>query len=114
VAGGGIFPLPARRTTAHLRLSAPLVSRAAPRDKARLDPEPMEPPMPWTALITLDGGHARLEPLSQRHCAALAEAVKDGESWRLWYTAVPSPDGMQAEIDRRLSLREAARWRRSR
>jgi RimJ/RimL family protein N-acetyltransferase len=24
--------------------------------------------------------------------------------WRLWYTAVPSPDGMAAEIDRRLGL----------
>jgi RimJ/RimL family protein N-acetyltransferase len=63
--------------------------------------------MSWTALITLDGAHARLEPLSQEHRAPLAEAAKDGELWRLWYTTAPSPDGMAAEIDRRLALREA-------
>jgi RimJ/RimL family protein N-acetyltransferase len=63
--------------------------------------------MPWTALTTLNGGHARLEPLSQEHCAALADAVRDGELWRLWYTTVPSPEGMASEIDRRLALREA-------
>jgi N-acetyltransferase len=62
--------------------------------------------MPWPETITLDGVHARLEPLSQAHRPALAEAVSDGELWRLWYTTAPSPDGMAAEIDRRLALRE--------
>ena len=32
--------------------------------------------------------------------------VRDGELWKLWYTTIPSPDGMKAEIDRRLDLQE--------
>ena len=34
----------------------------------------------------------------------LREATRDGELWKLWYTAIPSPEGMSAEIDRRLGL----------
>ena len=60
--------------------------------------------MPWPEPITLKGAHARLEPLSQAHRAGLIEAVKDGELWRLWYTAIPAPEGMEQEIERRLSL----------
>jgi RimJ/RimL family protein N-acetyltransferase len=63
--------------------------------------------MAWPDTVTLEGAHARLEPLSRDHRAALAEAVADGELWRLWYTTVPDPQGMGAEIDRRLALREA-------
>jgi RimJ/RimL family protein N-acetyltransferase len=53
------------------------------------------------------GPHARLEPLSHDHRDGLIEAVKDGELWKLWYTSVPSPDGMVKEIDRRLRLQAA-------
>jgi len=60
--------------------------------------------MPWPEPVTLSGPHARLEPLSHDHLDGLIEAVKDGELWKLWYTSVPSPDGMTKEIDRRLSL----------
>jgi N-acetyltransferase len=63
--------------------------------------------MPWLEPVTLNGAHARLEPLSQAHCAGLTEAVKDGELWKLWYTAVPSAEGMSKEIDRRLGLQAA-------
>lgn len=63
--------------------------------------------MPWPEAVSLEGAHVQLVPLSQDHGAALREAVKDGELWRLWYTAIPKPDGMEAEIDRRLALREA-------
>jgi RimJ/RimL family protein N-acetyltransferase len=63
--------------------------------------------MPWLEPITLNGPHARLEPLSQAHCGGLTEAVKDGELWKLWYTAVPSAEGMSKEIDRRLGLQAA-------
>lgn len=63
--------------------------------------------MSWPDPVTLAGAHARLEPLSQAHGPALAEAVKDGELWRLWYTTVPAPEAMAAEIDRRLSLQAA-------
>jgi RimJ/RimL family protein N-acetyltransferase len=57
-----------------------------------------------TELVTLQGRHVRLEPLRPDHAPALAEAVKDGELWQLWYTAIPSPEGMAAEIERRLGL----------
>ena len=60
--------------------------------------------MSWPAPVTLQGPHARLEPLSHDHAEGLREATRDGELWKLWYTAVPSPEGMTAEIDRRLGL----------
>jgi RimJ/RimL family protein N-acetyltransferase len=58
------------------------------------------------APVRLNGRHARLELLSLDHAAGLAAAADDGELWRLWYTAVPSPEGMAAEIDRRLGLHQ--------
>ena len=60
--------------------------------------------MPWPDPITLRGQHARLEPLSKEHREGLVEAVKDGELWKLWYTAIPTPENMAKEIDRRLGL----------
>ena len=60
--------------------------------------------MSWPEPVTLRGEHVRVEPLSAAHEPGLTEAVKDGELWRLWYTAVPSPDGMAKEIARRLDL----------
>ncbi|KQP42902.1 amino acid acetyltransferase [Methylobacterium sp. Leaf104] len=57
--------------------------------------------------LTLTGRHVELVPLAQDHAAALSEAVRDGEVWRLWYTAVPAPDRMAAEIERRLDLQAA-------
>jgi RimJ/RimL family protein N-acetyltransferase len=60
--------------------------------------------MTWPAPLTLRASRATLEPLAHGHRDDLVEAVKDGELWRLWYTTVPAPEGMRAEIDRRLSL----------
>lgn len=62
-----------------------------------------------TALVPVEltGEIVRLEPLSHDHAAGLVEATKDGELWKLWYTSVPTPDGMEAEIDRRLVLQDA-------
>jgi RimJ/RimL family protein N-acetyltransferase len=60
--------------------------------------------MNWLAPVTLRGEHASLVPLDASHAAALADAVRDGELWKLWYTAVPTPEGMAAEIERRLGL----------
>lgn len=60
--------------------------------------------MAWLTPITLTGRHATLEPLSQNHHDDLVEAARDGELWTLWFTSVPNPDGMRAEIDRRLDL----------
>ena len=61
-----------------------------------------------TALVPVEltGEIVRLEPLSHDHAAGLVEATKDGELWKLWYTSVPTPDGMEAEIDRRLVLQD--------
>ena len=58
----------------------------------------------WPAPIELAGAHAALRPLAHVHHDGLVEAVRDGELWRLWYTSVPSPEGMAAEIERRLRL----------
>ncbi|MCP3464286.1 MULTISPECIES: GNAT family N-acetyltransferase [unclassified Bradyrhizobium] len=63
--------------------------------------------MPWPDPITLRGEHARLEPLSHQHRDALVEAVKDGQLDKLWYTAIPAPENMAKEIDRRLGLQAA-------
>ena len=60
--------------------------------------------MPWLEPVTLVGPHARLEPLSHAPSRGLTEAVKDGELWKLWYTAIPKPEDMAKEIDRRLGL----------
>ncbi|OWQ93525.1 N-acetyltransferase [Roseateles aquatilis] len=67
----------------------------------------MTAPNPFTAPVTLTGPHARLEPLSRDHRDALRDAASDGELWKLWYTSVPPPDRIEAEIDRRLALRDA-------
>ena len=60
--------------------------------------------MAWLQPVTLVGEHATLEPLAQQHETALARAAADGELWRLWYTTVPRPDAVGAEIGRRLGL----------
>jgi len=54
--------------------------------------------------ITLTGRHVRLEPLAAAHHDDLVEAVRDGELWNHWYTAIPTPEGMASEIQRRLDL----------
>lgn len=62
--------------------------------------------MAFLDAVTLTGRHAGLVPLSLDHHDALAEAVRDGELWKLWYTSIPNPEGMKAEIERRLGLQE--------
>ena len=62
---------------------------------------------PFTESVTLSGRHASLEPLAAAHHADLLEAVRDGELWKLWYTSIPAPEGMRAEIERRLGLQQA-------
>jgi RimJ/RimL family protein N-acetyltransferase len=56
--------------------------------------------------VSLHGQHVSLVPLAHSHLDDLNEAVKDGELWTLWYTSVPPPDGMRAEIERRLELQK--------
>ena len=60
--------------------------------------------MSWLAPVELGGAHCALKPLAAEHHDGLAEAAREGELWKLWYTAIPSPDAMRAEIARRLDL----------
>ena len=59
------------------------------------------------APVSLSGTHGALVPLSQTHAADLAEASADGDLHKLWYTSIPAPDAVEAEITRRLSLCES-------
>jgi|SRR5579863_4386886 len=54
--------------------------------------------------VKLSGSHVSLVPLAHEHHDDLVEAVRDGELWNLWYTLVPTPRDMHADIDRRLAL----------
>ena len=63
--------------------------------------------MPVLEPVRLTGDLVVLEPLRVEHHDELVAAASDGRLWDLWYTAVPSPDGMRAEIDRRLAEQAA-------
>ena len=54
--------------------------------------------------VTLKGRHVHLVPLNTSHHDDLVLAVRDGELWNHWYTAIPRPEAMQAEIARQLDL----------
>ena len=58
----------------------------------------------WPDPIELRGTHATLRPLARDHHDGLVDAVHDGDLWQLWYTNIPSPERMAAEIERRLGL----------
>lgn len=60
--------------------------------------------------IVLEGRFATLEPLSREHHDALVAAVSDGELWKLWYTSVPSPEKMLADIEYRLEMQANGTW----
>jgi len=60
--------------------------------------------MPWPAPFTLRGDIVTLEPLRPDHHDGLVGAVEDGALWNLWYTKVPTPRTMMADIERRLGL----------
>jgi RimJ/RimL family protein N-acetyltransferase len=63
--------------------------------------------MNWTTPLQLTGPTVRLIPLAAEHEAMLVDAVRDGSLWELWFTKIPSPEQMAAEIDRRLALQAA-------
>ena len=65
------------------------------------DPDPAD----FAATPVLEHPLVRLEPLSHGHREDLAVAVEPGELWRTWYTRIPAPEAMSAEIDRRLNLK---------
>jgi N-acetyltransferase len=60
--------------------------------------------MAFASPISLYGHEVSLVPLSHSHHDDLVDALEDGELWNLWYTNIPTPDALRAEIDRRLEL----------
>ena len=54
------------------------------------------------APVTLEGHGVRLEPMTRAHRDGIAAAAADGELWRLWFTAVPAPDQVEAYVDKAL------------
>jgi RimJ/RimL family protein N-acetyltransferase len=54
--------------------------------------------------VSLHGQRVSLVPLSVSHEQNLADALRDGDLWTLWYTSIPTPERLRAEIDRRLEL----------
>jgi RimJ/RimL family protein N-acetyltransferase len=60
----------------------------------------------WIKPVTLRGQQLTLEPLENEHAAALAEAVRDGDLWRLWYTFCPRPEDTPKYIATALQDRE--------
>jgi RimJ/RimL family protein N-acetyltransferase len=57
--------------------------------------------------VTLTGDLVTLEPLQYDHHDELVEAATDGRLWELWYTSVPSPETMRADIDSKLAQQAA-------
>ncbi|MFJ2661761.1 GNAT family N-acetyltransferase [Arthrobacter koreensis] len=62
---------------------------------------------PFSIPVVLEGSTVRLEPLSPEHIPELTDAVRDGELWNLWYTRIPAPDAMAAEVESRLQQQAA-------
>lgn len=58
----------------------------------------------WPEPFTATGRHVGVEELTQDHHDDLVAAAADGDLHRLWYTMVPKPDDVAAEIDRRRGL----------
>ena len=65
--------------------------------------------MTFAQTPVLENAWVRLEPLSVNHAEHLAEAVSVDALWRTWYTSIPTPEGMVAEIERRLGLQAEGR-----
>ena len=63
--------------------------------------------MAWPPAVSLQGAHCALRLLRAEDASALADAVRDGELWSLWFTRIPRAEDMADEIARRLALRAA-------
>jgi RimJ/RimL family protein N-acetyltransferase len=57
----------------------------------------------WITPVTLQGEHVTLEPMRLDHWEGLAEAVRDGELWKLWFTSIPSPSQTRAYVEKALA-----------
>ncbi|MEM6566748.1 MAG: GNAT family protein [Pseudomonadota bacterium] len=59
----------------------------------------------WPEPVTLRGQHVTLAPLSLDHTESLSDAASSVQG--LWYTSVPTPQGVKAEIETRLAKQDA-------
>lgn len=60
----------------------------------------------WIENQPLEGEFVSLEPLCEAHIESLAEAVCDGESWKLWYASVPEPEAMAGYVQKAINEAE--------
>ena len=56
--------------------------------------------------VVLERDGIRLEPMGHEHLPGLMAAAKDGELWKLWFTAVPAPEASKAYIEDALKAQE--------
>ena len=63
--------------------------------------------MPGPRPVTLTGDLVTLEPLHPDHHDGLVAAASDGRLWELWYTSVPTPETMRADVERKLAEQAA-------
>jgi RimJ/RimL family protein N-acetyltransferase len=63
------------------------------------------PPRP----VALTGDLVQLEPMTPEHGPGLAAAIRDGDLDKLWYTIVPSPEGIDDWIITGLAQQAAGR-----
>lgn len=61
----------------------------------------------FTAAVPLQGSRVRLEPLGPDHVEGLRAVVAEGDLHRTWYTTIPAPDAVEAEVRRRLEAQAA-------
>ncbi|MEO0372343.1 MAG: N-acetyltransferase, partial [Pseudomonadota bacterium] len=59
----------------------------------------------WPAPVTLTGQTVTVAPLSHDHADDLADAATNLQG--LWYTMIPTPEGVPEEIDARLAKQAA-------
>ena len=52
----------------------------------------------WISEEKMEGDFLILEPLRIEHVPDLEVAVRDGESWRLWFANVPRPEDMKKYV----------------
>ena len=59
----------------------------------------------WPPEFQLDGDSISIVPSNAGHAADLAAVIEAGALDKLWYTMIPPPSAIGAEIERRLALR---------
>jgi RimJ/RimL family protein N-acetyltransferase len=63
--------------------------------------------------VLLTGARVALEPLTLEHVEGLRAVVAEDDLHATWYTHIPAPDAVEAEVERRLGLQaqgEMAPW----